>query len=310
MTDKRFETVVVTGGAGFLGSHLVDALVSVSKKVVVIDKKKPRARQKNALAKYVIADIAHPGTEQLVASYKPEVIFHLAAHIHDRESMREPVMNAENNIVGSLHVFEAARAVSKTRVVFASSSVVYGNQEQIPIVETATPMPLTPYAISQLACEQYLRFYFETFQVPYTVLRMANVYGPRQDESAESGAVGIFAARFLKGEPVYINNDGSTTRDYVYIADAVDALLRAAHSSFIGIVNVGSGVEVETNAVFERVREAVGVQAAPDYREQIQDAVKRVALDIHLIGKTFDWSPTVSLEEGILKTVEWYRENA
>jgi len=291
-----------------LGSHLVDVLVLISESVTVIDTKKPRKLNKNKQASYKIVDIASPEVHTIFKKIKPEVVFHLAAHIHDRESQREPIMNAENNIIGSINIFEADREYGKAKIVFASSSIVYGNQEDLPANELAIPKPVTPYAISQLTCERYLHFYNSVHKIPAVVLRMANVYGPRQDASAESGAIGIFAARLLKGQQVYINNDGNTTRDYVYVDDAVQALIKAADSSYVGILNVGGGVEFSTNDIFKIVREEVGAQADSDHRELVEDVVKRVSLDISNIKKELDWEPKTSITEGVAKTVAWYRE--
>ena len=302
-----FQTVIVTGGAGFIGSHLVDALVHRAARVVVIDKAKPAANRKNALAKYKQMDILDTGLEALIEKEKPDVIFHLAAHIHDRESVKEPVHNAQENILGSLAVFEAARRHAN-RVIFASTGVTYGEQSQLPIAETAVARPLTPYAVSKLTGERYLHFYATVYGVSYAALRFSNVYGPRQDSSAESGAVGIFARALLAGKIPSINNDGKTTRDYIYVDDVVDAMLRAAESDAIGVFNIGTGIETTTQAVFEAVRKEVGVNTQPEAREEVQDVPKHVALDAAAAQEIFSWKPKTSFVDGVKKTVEWFRE--
>lgn len=304
----KFGKVIVTGGSGFLGSHLVDALVSISDSVTVIDSRRPRKRNKNKKAKYKIFDIRDEEVRDIFKRVKPDVVFHLAAHIHDRESQKEPVMNAENNVIGSLNIFELVREFGRGKIIFASSSIIYGNQEEFPIKETAVPAPITPYAISQLTCERYLHFYKSVHEMPFVALRMANVYGARQDESAESGAIGIFAARLLKGQQVYINNDGETIRDYVYIDDAVEALLTAASSDYIGVLNVGGGTSYSTNQIFNLVREDIGTHADSDFREHVVDVVRKISLDVSKINHELQWIPKTSIEVGIEKTVEWYRE--
>jgi len=304
----KFNTVVVTGGAGFIGSHLVDALVPIAKRVVSIDGKKIRKAWKNSGAKYKTFDIRDEDlVEECLKKEKPDVVFHLAAHIHDRESVREPLMNADYNIIGSIKVFEAARKYAK-KVVFSSTGIVYGEQEP-PFTLDMTPMPVTPYAISKLAGERYLAFYNKVFDLPYVALRPGNIYGPRQDASAESGAIGIFASRFMKGEQVFMNNDGKTTRDYLYVDDFVNALLLSGESNITGIFNVATGIGTETQQVYELVSEAVGVQTKPESREEILDFPKFVHFDISEFVKRFGWKPETSLEDGVEKTVEWYRDN-
>ncbi|MFH1711752.1 MAG: NAD-dependent epimerase/dehydratase family protein [Patescibacteria group bacterium] len=301
--------VIVTGGSGFIGSHLVDALAQKAERITVIDSIKPNPEWKNPKAKYKVMDLRDNKLHAVLEKEKPDTVFHLAAHIHDRESVVEPVKNAEINIIGSLNLFEACRRYLTGRIIFASTGVVYGQQDQFPIDIDVLPRPLTPYAVSKLTGERYLNFYYNVYHVPYVALRMGNVYGPRQDSSAESGAIGIFATKLMKGEQAYINNDGLTTRDYVYVDDVVEAFLKAAKSDYVGIANVGTGVETTTNAIFEMTREVVGAQAAPVLREEVQDVVKRVALDVSTTKTRLGWEPKVGIKEGIEKTVDWYREN-
>lgn len=303
---KQYQNIIVTGGSGFIGSHLVDALIPLAEKVIVIDKVKAPKQRKNAAAKYKVKNIQDKDIEKIFKSVKPDVVFHLAAHIHDRESVHEPVSNAMDNVIGTINVLEAARKYAK-RVVFASTSVVYGHQKTLPTPENAELRPLTPYAISKLTGERYLHFYHQVYQLPYMALRLGNVYGPRQDASAESGAIGIFASRFLRGEQVYVNNDGKTTRDYVFVDDVVHAMLLAAESDTVGVCNIASGEETSTIEILEAVRASVGVQAKGEAREEIQDVVKHIALDIKLAKKMLSWAPSITLQEGIEKTVDWYK---
>lgn len=306
----RWKNVIVTGGAGFVGKHLVNALISQADRVVVIDKEKVEKDKKNPKAFYKVRDIRTDDLETVFQKERPDVVFHLAAHIDDRESVREPVMNAENNLIGTLRVFELARQNGVGKIVFASTGgVIYGEQEMLPITEEAIPQPLTPYAISKLTGERYLHFYEVVHKIPYVALRFANIYGPGQDASAECGAIAIFTSRLLKGKEVYINNDGLTTRDYVYIDDAIDALLRAAKTEVNGVFNIGTGEETTTLDVFNKVRDVIGSQAAPDFREDVLDVIKRSALDAKKAKKELGWSSTVTIDEGIEKTVAWYREN-
>ncbi|MBU0613927.1 NAD-dependent epimerase/dehydratase family protein, partial [Patescibacteria group bacterium] len=181
----KYKTVLVTGGCGFIGSHLVDALVDISERVVVIDKNEPRPDRKNAAVKYYESSVQDPKIEEIFKKEMPERLFHLGAHIQDRESVEQPIMNVEHNIIGSVNVFEAFKKHCKGKILFASSAAVYGVQDRIPITEQFTLHPGTPYGISKLAGERYLFFYHHVHNIPFTALRMANVYGPRQNPGAE-----------------------------------------------------------------------------------------------------------------------------
>lgn len=299
--------VIITGGAGFIGSHLVDRMVERAKKVTVIDIQKPD--WKNEKAKYRTVDIRDAKIESIFEKAKPDLVFHLAAQIHERESERDPVKYAQHNILGTLNLMEASKKYLEGRFIFVSTGAVYGHQDDFPISERITPRPLTPYAVSKLTGERYLNFYQNVHGIPYVALRPGNVYGPRQDSSAESGAIGIFATQLMRGEQVYINNDGQTTRDYIYVDDVVSALIKSAESDYVGVLNVGTGRETSTNSLFEVTASVVGAQASPEYREEIGDTVKRVGLDISAARSELGWQPEIDIEEGISKTVEWYREN-
>jgi len=306
---KQYKNVIVTGGSGFIGSHLIDELVGISKKVIVIDKVKPPTNRKNRKAKYIKMNIQNPDIVEVFEKYQPDVTFHLAAHLHDRESAEMPVENAMDNIIGLLNVCQGVRKVGKGKIVFTSSCAVYGFHKELPISEANLPEPLTPYGITKLVGESYLKFYYKTCGIPYVAFRPGNIYGPRQDSSAESGVIGVFSSRLLKGQPAIINNDGETTRDYIYVSDVVSALIKAAGSEFIGSLNLGTGIETSTNEIFEIVKNAVGGAAVPDKNELQQDAMKYVSLDASKTREVLDWEPVVSIEDGIKETVDWYREN-
>lgn len=299
---------IVTGGAGFIGSHLVDTLVARGVAVTVIDREDPTSETRNAKADYRKMDIRDEGLRGVFQAVQPDVVFHLAAHIDDRESMRKPVYNAEENILGSLGVFEAARIANAKKIVFASTGVAYGNVDQLPITETVLPKPLTPYGVSKLAGERYLNFYWTLYKLPYAALRIANVYGPRQDGSRECGAIAIFTRKLLRGEVPVLNNDGKTTRDYVHVDDVVAAMLAAATGDAMGIFNVGTGIGTATADVYAKVAAAVGADVVPAAGDQ-QDMVKHVALANAKAKAELGWEPRTMLDEGIARTVRWYREH-
>ncbi len=307
--------VIVTGGAGFIGSHLVDALVANGCQVVVIDKETPSDERRNAAAQYEQCDIRDAVVRQIFIDEQPEVVFHLAAHVDDRESVREPVMNAENNIIGSLNVFEAAASVATNvvgasrvkKIVFASTGVVYGQAAVRPTSENELPQPLTPYAVSKLAGERYLHCYLALYGVDYVALRLSNVYGPRQDGSKECGALAIFTSKLLVGESVKINNDGLTTRDYVHVSDVVAAMLAAAESEVTGVYNVGTGVATSTNELLAMVAKELGVTPEITARPEVVDEVKHVTLEAMKAKNELGWAPQVQLADGLASTIAWYK---
>lgn len=301
-------SVLITGGAGFIGSHLVDACVMRGDVVTVIDIAQPNPLWANAAAHYVQCDIRDERLADIFMEAHPEYVFHLAAHVDDRASVKEPIENAEHNVLGTINVLDAARIASAKRVIFASTGVAYGEQAVLPIAEDAIPKPLTPYAVSKLTGERYARYFTSQLGLSTCALRLANVYGPRQDGSKECGAVAIFTKKLLKGESPFMNGTGKTTRDYVFVADVVEAFLRARESKEEGAINIGTGKETTTEEVFCKVRQEVGSSVEPVARPGVQDLVPRVALACAKAEQVLGWKPKVSFDEGIAQTVAWYKE--
>lgn len=297
---------LVTGGAGFIGSHLVDALIDGGHEVVVIDWVDPSAERKNEKARYVNMDIRDKNLETTFQEISPEVVFHLAAHIDDRASVLDPVMNADHNVLGSINVFESARRARAKKVIFASSCAAYGVQERVPITEKMLPRPRTPYGISKLAGEKYLDAYVTEHGMVGVALRFGNVYGPRQEGNKESGAIAIFTSKLLAGESPFINDDGTTTRDYIFVGDVVSAMVAASEKDISGVFNIGTNKETSTRDLFTLVQEAAGTSVSPVPRPEVRDLVKRMALKASLFKKTFGWKPRVGLKRGIRQTVKWY----
>lgn len=299
---------LVTGGSGFIGSHLVDALVDRGDSVTVIDLVEPTPERRNAKATYIVCDIRDRKLESIITAIAPSVVFHLAAHIDDRASVLDPMMNAEHNELGSINVFESAKRAGTKSIVFASSCAVYGLQESVPVTETMRPRPQTPYGISKFAGETYLDSYTTRYGLHTAALRFGNVYGPRQYGNKEAGAIAIFTEKLLRGESPFLNGDGSTTRDYVFVHDVVAALVAASASTASGVYNVGTGREVPTKALFEMIAGEIGTDIRPTPRPEVADAVARMSLDTSAIAKAMFWKSTVELEEGIRETIAWYRK--
>jgi UDP-glucose 4-epimerase len=296
---------IVTGGSGFIGSHLVDALIERGVDVTVVDMAEPKYR--NDKASYILHDIRHEGLNEIFANVKPDVVFHLAAHIDDRASVNEPLMNAEHNVLGSLRVFEAARLAHAKKIVFASTSVVYGAAPKLPITEKMPTKPLTPYAISKLTGEQYLHFYQNQYGLPFVAFRIANVYGPRQDGSKESGAIAIFTKKLMAGEAPFMNDDGLTVRDYIHVSDVVSAFLIAAESDVSGVFNCGTRLGIATRELYAMVANELGATLEPIPRPEVKDAVKGVVLKSAKARQELGWKPKVRLARGLKQTLKWYK---
>jgi len=305
---KKYTKVLVTGGAGFIGSHVVDLLIKRGYKVVVVDSMKKKKGWINSKAHYYRIDIRDPKLKSIFVKEKPEVVIHLAAHIEDRVSVLEPVMNAENNIIGLINVFENCRYSKVKRIVFASSGVVYGQQKKFPIDEKVTPWPTTPYAISKLVGEHYLNFYNKVVGISGVALRLANVYGPRQDSRGDSGVLAIFSEKMFKKQQPVVNNDGKTTRDYVYVGDVAQAFVQAVESDYIGEINISTGRENSTLEIFKTIKGLTKSDCKLVFNPKHKDVVRRVSLNPKLAAKVIGWKPKVLLKDGIKATVIWFKD--
>lgn len=301
----QFTKALVTGGSGFIGSHLVDALIDRGVAVTVVDKAEPKHR--NGKATYVIHDIRLDGLNEIFTEAKPEVVFHLAAHIDDRASVHDPVMNADHNVMGSLRVLEAARHVGVKKLMFSSTCAVYGIPAKLPITEKLLPAPRTPYGISKLVIEHYLNFYQNLHQLPSVALRLANVYGPRQDGSKESGAISVFTSKLLAGEAPFLNDDGQTIRDYIHVSDVVSAFVLAAESDKTGVYNVGTKVGTTTRDLYALIASELGSVLEPLARPDVIDAVKAVTLKARKAKQELGWKPKWRLAKGLKQTLKWYK---
>lgn len=305
---KKYTKVLVTGGAGFIGSHVVDLLIKRGYKVVVVDSMKKKKGWINSKARYYRIDINDPELVKVFKKEKPEAVLHLAAHIEDRVSVAEPVMNANENIIGSIRVFETCRSFKVKRLVFASSGIIYGQQKKFPIDEKVTPWPTTPYAISKLVGEHYLNFYNKVVGISGIALRLANVYGPRQDSRGDSGVLAIFSEKMLKKQQPVVNNDGKTTRDYVYVGDVAQAFVQAMESDYVGEVNISTGRETSTLEIFKTIKNLTKSDCKLFFNPKNKDAVRRVSLSAKLAAKTIKWKPKVSLRDGMKATVIWFKD--
>lgn len=302
--------ILVTGGAGFIGSHTVDALIKDGHRVSIIDDLSTGLKKNlNPKANFYEVDIRDKGAADVFKKEKPEAVFHFAAQMNLRRSLEDPIFDAENNVLGSLNVLECARESGAKRFIFSSSGGgISGESSQIPISESFPPAPTSPYGLTKLMTERYLEMWERLYGLKYVALRYANVYGPRQNVKAEAGVIAIFAEKLLREELPTINGDGRQTRDYVYVDDVVRANLAALNSDANGVFNVGTGVETSVNELFERIRHLLGVNISAVRAPAIKGEALRSALDIGNAKEGLGWEPRVSLEEGIAATVEFFRQ--
>jgi UDP-glucose 4-epimerase len=305
---------IVTGGAGFIGSHLIDLLVDRDWEVLVVDDLSSgsldnlaTARKRGQVSIHVTGATA-PELGELVAKFAPEVVFHLAAQSKVRPSVEDPVHDAEVNVLGTVNLLEAARRSGVRKVCFASSGgAIYGGAAKLPARETYDKAPESPYGISKKIVEDYFRWYRSLYGVEYTLCALANVYGPRQDPGLEGGVTAIFSMSMLESRSPTIFGNGSQTRDYVFVEDVCDAFLRAADAGDGELVNIGTGRETSVLELFDTVAEAAGFGGRPRFADPKPGDVQRSVVDPSKAKKVLGWEAWTPLSEGIRKTVEWYR---
>lgn len=303
--------ILVTGGAGFIASHIVDAYINLGHDVVVVDNLSTgKLDFVNKEAKFYQADIRdRDKIEEIIKNEKPEVINHHAAQISVRNSVENPVNDAEVNILGLLNILEAGAKFGLRKIIFASSGgVVYGEAVTIPTPEDYTPLqPLSPYGVTKLASEYYLNYYYRTYNIAYFALRYANVYGPRQNPHGEAGVVAIFSKKLLKGEIPTINGDGKQTRDYIFVGDVVEINIIALSNNSIGSYNIGTGIETNVLGVFEKLRSVVHSSIEAQYASAKKGEQKRSCLDCNSAFENLKWKAKISLEEGFSKTAAYFK---
>ena len=305
-------TILVTGGAGFIGSHLVDDAIAHGERVVVVDNLATGKRSNVAPeASFHQMDLNDPRLDQLVGDEKVDVISHHAAQANVRVSLDDPSADARTNILGTLALVRAAKRTGVRTFVFASSGgTVYGTQSVYPADETHPLAPTSPYGCAKLAAELYLDAFRSIGDLEPVIFRYANIYGPRQDPKGEAGIVAILAEKLLAGEIPRINDDGEQTRDYVYVGDVVAAHRAAISSRATGVYNVGTGVETSVNALYELVTSRLGSSIRPYHGPAIAAELRRNVLDAGKLERDLGAAPKTRLGEGLDRTLPYYRERA
>ena len=313
--DSGQPKALVTGGAGFIGAHLVERLLDSGYKVTVVDDLSSAASPDDATnsASLRRIDIADPTLADVFAESRPDIVFHLAAQISVTRSMRDPDADVHANVVGGINVLQQCARFGVRRVVlFSTGGALYGEPEYLPCDESHPIKPLSVYGASKFALEHYTRIIAEANGIDYTILRPGNVYGPGQDPHGEAGVVAIFALRMLAGKEVVIYGDGGQERDLVYVGDVVDAAMAAARpdAASSGTFNVASGAPTSVNEIFSLLAEETVYDRAPVYAPERPGEVRRIFLDITRARNEWGWQPKVEFREGIANTVAALREQA
>ncbi len=302
-------TVLVTGGAGFIGSHLVDRLVQEGNQVIVIDNLSTgKRKQVNKKARFYKMDIRSKRIERVFRKERPLILVHLAAQMNVRLSTEDPVFDADVNILGTLNLLEHAVKHGVRKVSFASSGgAVYGEQEVFPAGESHRTEPMSPYGISKLAGEKYLAYYTNTTGLRHVALRFGNVYGPRQEPEGEAGVIAIFSKLMLEGGQPIINGTGKQTRDFVYVDDIVGSLMVTLGEDIQGIFNVGTGKETTVNECYGIIKELTKSTCKDLFGAAKKGEQLRSVLDVKKLSERFGWDPQVSLPEGLKMTVDFFQ---
>ena len=301
--------VLVTGGAGFIGSHVTDVFLDAGHEVWALDDLSSGRRENlRPEVRLVVADIRSPEAARLVESGSFEVMCHLAAQMDVRRSVTDPRFDADVNVGGFLNLLEAARNSGVRKVVFSSTGgAIYGEQDVYPAPETHPTRPVSPYGVSKASGELYLGYYRAQYGLESVALRYANVYGPRQNPHGEAGVVAIFSERLLRGETCIVNGTGQQTRDFVYGPDVARGNLLAATSDVEGSINVGTGIETDVNRLYALLAAAAGTDRPAKHAPAKPGEQMRSSVDPSRAAEVLGWRPTVALEEGLRRTVEWFR---
>ncbi len=302
--------VLVTGGAGFIGSHIVDRLVQEGHEVVVIDNLSTgKRRNLSRSVRFYKMDIQSWRVERVFRNERPNIVMHLAAQMDVRRSVDDPVFDAQVNILGTLNVLQQAVQHGVRKVIFSSSGgAIYGEQQTYPAPESHATQPLSPYGISKLCGEHYLSYYQRISGIQIVCLRYANVYGPRQDPEGEAGVVAIFIQKMMNNEQPIIYGNGRQTRDFVFVEDVVEANLAAMGQATQGTYNVGSGVETSINELFRILVGATGSSCKEVHGPAKKGEQTRSSIDSTKIRQELMWDPKVELTDGLKRTVEYFRE--
>ena len=304
--------VLVTGGAGFIGSHVCDEFLRRGHEVIALDNlSSGRKENLDPRVKLAELDIRSPEAARLIESERPEVLCHLAAQMDVRRSVDDPRFDADVNISGMLNLLEASRRSGVKKVIFSSTGgAIYGEQDVFPADENHAKRPVSPYGVSKAAGELYLGYYMAQYGLKYVALRYANVYGPRQNPHGEAGVVAIFSQRAIAGRDCTIFGDGGQTRDFVFGPDVARANGLAFEKDFVGAVNIGTGIETDINQLYALIAQAAGSNGAAIHAPGKPGEQRRSCIDPSMARRVLGWEPTVALKDGLRRTVDYFRQQA
>lgn len=302
--------IIVTGGAGFVGSHLVDQLVQQGHEVAIIDhwkKEKKRFVPEGVMVKKV--GVESEEAYEFVQAFKPEAIIHLAAQISVPHSTQEPLHDAKQNILGTINMLKAGEDAGVRRFINTSTCGVYGDVKELPLQESSDTKPKSPYALSKKTGEEYGHYFDGRSKMNIVSVRPANLYGPRQQTVGEAGVIAIFMERAIRGEDLMVFGDGSATRDWLFVSDIVEAYIQLLHNEHIsGVLNLGTGVEKTVQQLCHAIEDAHGAKLNIVYKEERPGDIHKSYLNIDRAKEEMDWQPKITFEEGILKTYQWFKE--
>jgi UDP-glucose 4-epimerase len=303
--------ILVTGGAGFIASQVADAFIAAGHQVVILDDLSTGYEKNiNPKAKFVKANIGDKNLDKLFEAEKFDVVNHHAAQMDVRRSVKDPEFDAATNILGTINLLQNCVNYGVKKFMFASTGgAVYGEQDYFPADEKHNQQPKSPYGISKLAVEKYLYFYNSEHKLNYTILRYANIYGPRQNPFGEAGVVAIFSTRLLKGEQPIINGHGEQTRDYVFVGDVVKANLLGLKDESTNVYNVGTGIETDVNQLFHYINNITQANKEEKHGPTAAGEQLRSVITSDKLFNKFGWRPTTKLEDGLKATVDYFRNN-
>ena len=309
MADGR--KALVTGGAGFIGSHMVDRLLKLEYDVVVIDNlSNGKIKNLDSAAVFHHTDISQPAMADIIQREQPDLVFHMAAQTSVTQSTQDPIADTNANVLGTLRVLEASRRVGVEKIIYScTGGALYGDPETIPVTDDAPIAPVSPYGMSKWMAEEYLDFYYRQYRLRYTSLRYGNVFGPRQDPHGEAGVIAIFSQAMLEGKQPQIFGDGTQERDFISVFDVIDANLAAIERGDGKAMNVATGEPTSVNRMFELLQGITGYKWDPLHAPQRAGEVYRIALDWSQAAQVLGWSPKISLEEGLQMTVDYFKES-
>ena len=301
---------LVTGGAGFIGSHMVDRLLELEYKVVVMDDlSSGKIKNLNAGAVFHHTDITQKTMGEIIQREQPDLVFHMAAQTSVTKSTKNPIDDTNANVIGTMRVLEASRRVGVEKVIYScTGGALYGDPDKIPCMDDTVPVPVSPYGMSKWIAEQYLEYYYRQYRLNFTSLRYGNVYGPRQDPHGEAGVIAIFCQAMLDGKQPQIFGDGTQQRDFISVSDVVDANIAAIDRGDGMTINIATAEATTVTKIFEMLRSIIGYKWDPLHEPQRTGEVYQIALDWSRAAKELDWSPKISLEEGLQMTVDYFKK--